>query len=258
VAGLVNAGVRETCTSADKLSRVVHLVQSEGALAFTWGSNNTKPSSWTLLLPARSTSSAGRRLRQSQRGPDASSQIGRDAADAEAAAQVAVPRTSRGAPSCAGLELIRRRSSSSTADGATRGTQVMSQLLVRAPDRLAAPGKAEVSDIGGEEHPPGPFDIDAQLAAEGRYLRGSSSSWRSARPRGTPCGPRRRKQMLVLVARSSHCHLHARVFENPSQRLVRDAELRVGVRHEKPRSARRAVEIAFVLQFDSERLWPEP
>jgi len=47
----------------------------------------------------------------------------------------------------------------------------MSQLLVRAPDRVATPGKAEVSDVGGEEHPPGPFDKDAQLAAEGRHLR---------------------------------------------------------------------------------------
>src|SRR3974377_1534459 len=63
--------------------------------------------------------------------------------------------------------------------------QAMSQLLVRAPG-LAAPGKAEVSDVGGEEHPPGPFDMDAQFAAEGRHL--SKGAGATEQPRGERTG----------------------------------------------------------------------
>src|SRR5260370_26822040 len=63
------------------------------------------------------------------------------------------------------------RSSSSAPDGVLRCTPAMSQLLVRAPDRFPAPGKAKVSDVGRKQHPPGPFDEDAELTAEGRHLR---------------------------------------------------------------------------------------
>ena len=62
-------------------------------------------------------------------------------------------------------------STSSAPDGVLRCTPAMSQLLVRAPDRFPAPGKAKVSDVGRKQHPPGPFDEDAELTAEGRHLR---------------------------------------------------------------------------------------
>src|SRR5271165_3568370 len=62
------------------------------------------------------------------------------------------------------------RSSSSAPDGVLRCTPAMSKLLVRAPDRFPAPSKAKVSDVSRKEHPPGPFDKDAQLTAEGRHL----------------------------------------------------------------------------------------
>src|SRR5260370_11671166 len=63
------------------------------------------------------------------------------------------------------------RSSSSAPDGVLRCTPAMSQLLVRAPDRFPAPGKAKVSDVSRKEHSPGPFDKVSQLAVEGRHLR---------------------------------------------------------------------------------------
>src|SRR5436309_6033830 len=65
--------------------------------------------------------------------------------------------------------------------------------------KLLAAREAQVRDVGGEEHAPGPFDIDAQLAAQGGHLR---------QVVGAPQQPRR--QQAILVVQHRHAQLVAR------------------------------------------------